>query len=906
MSHRSPSPFSRGVVQLVAAAAFLAHVHAAAAAALPPRQIDSYPRNEATYVPPQAELYFVFDQPTSKRGSFSVADLDSAGQPLLNLDVPRWSALGDTVFLKPLAPMSYGHFHGMRVNTIVGPPPDSAIGSDLPIVNFTIFPRSRLERVVGQDRLESFTLVPDRPTPVGVSVRETAGNAAEFTSARVELWAGPEVPISGPVEFLPTRTLTVPISARVPRLGAARLEVPVTVPRDLARLSPGGRIGLRILFQGVDETGLPVTFEGLSRTVTTVFGDTTLVMSPALLTPPIAGNVSLESAVLEWPLPGAVFSAGDTLRPRAVVTGIGTGPFRAAFYLDGDLVALEEGFMESGRPVTVEMRGPLPTRRLGERRLQFAVEAPQSLAAAPITFLCVPPVHGVSPAAGDVGPVPDPAAPPPRITLESTWMADARSRFREQDASATGWAAWRARADLSPTRRLEAQLTSRVRLDDAENGSASPEQISLRYTHDRATLEWGDLAPSIAAGSPMLAAPVPRRAAQAAWSHARLGELRGYVALEAHPRSSGGAAREIRSDLYAGQLTRGFGRDRVRAALYGGYTHEDPTPGGVETATRTRAIYGGSAAVRLAGSWEFSGDAATVRHRAIAGVETGRTRTGMRGEMAGRAAGFAARTEVFRYQPDLATALNPYAISDRRGVSVDLSRVVATWRLFGGYRRESPAEESAGAPSVTAERITLGGSLRLNPDAWVTPALVRIRQKGPQSDFTQTRVATEFTVGEPMDGRTTARFDIAHYNDERGLNTKRLVTSGSVVSVRRHPGRLSTTLAAGIEQDENEDLDLRDRTIQGSFELRWEAVAGTFLVSPFVTYVTRDLELRGAREDRLSVRLQLSLLRLPSFSETVLSIQGRFDRISIREPSGDDDDEIGVELSIGRSVPLIP
>ena len=893
-------------VRALATALGLGLLSFAASASAAPIQVATYPRDGEEYVPIGAELYFVFDQPTAKEGAFSVADLDSSTLPLLNLDQPRWSALGDTVFLKPSQPMAYGHLHGMRVNLIRGLPLGSNDANDLPIVYFTTFPRSKLERVVGNERLESYTLVPDRPTEIGVSLKETAGNAATITMARVELWASDQVS-GNPIIEVPERTFLVPLYAQVPRFGAVRLEVPVTVPRDLARLSPDGRIGVRIILEGTDETGLPITpFEAMSFRVPTPFGES-LFMSPGLLTPPIAGNVSVESAVLEWPLPGATLAAGDTLRPRAVVTGIGTGPFRAVFTLDGDVIGMEEGFMESGRPVTVEMLGPIPTRRFGERRLQFIVESPQEVAAAPITILLVPPAHGLSPDPARTAAIPEPEAEAPaaRFTLESTWLAAAKSRFREESGSVTGWATWRAGYDFAPGRKLTATLTSRLRFDDPENGTASPEQLNLRYTHDRASLEWGDVAPTLAVGAPLLASGVPRRAAQLALASAGLGEVQGYVALESHPRSAGGPAREIRADLYAGRLSRAFANDRLRASLYGGYTHEDPTPGGVETSTRARAIYGGSARIRVAKSWSLLGDGASVRHRTIEGVEPGRTRTGVRGVLDGSAAGFNARAEGFRYQPDLATALNPYAISDRKGYSADLSRTVATWRFFGGFRHEEPASEASGAPGVTAERLTIGGSLRLGPDAWVTPSLIRIRQKGIQTDFTQTRVATEFSAPEAMGGRTTARFDVALFEDERGLNAKRLVTSGSVVSVRRHPGRMTSTISAGIEQDENQDLNLRDRTIQGAFELRWEASPGRFLVTPFVAYSKRELNLRGTRQDRLSIRLQLSLLRLPSLGETALSVEGRYDKFLRQEPTGPENGVTAIELSLGRRIPIL-
>ena len=875
----------------------------APAASAAPVMIASYPRDGETYIPPNAEVYFVFDQPTAKEGAFSVADLDSA--VFLNLDTPRWSALGDTVFLKPLAPMAYGHYHGMRVDLIRGLPLGSNDANLLPIVFFTTFPRAKLERVLGGDRLESYTLVPDRPTPVAVAVRETAGNAVTLTMARVEMWASDQ--LSGnPITELPDRTFFVPISALIPRFGATSLEVLVTVPVELARLSPDGRIGLRIFFEGTDETGLPIPpFEALSFRVPTTSGES-LFMSPALLTPVIAGNVSVESAVLEWPLPGTALAAGDTLRPRAVVTGVGTGPFRAVFTLDGDVIGMEEGYMESGRPVTVEMRGPMPTKRFGERRLQFVVESPQNVAAQPVTIILVPPAHGLTPDRTLTESIPEePAEPPSRFTLESTWLAAAKNRFREASGSVTGWAAWRAGYDLGPGRRITAAVTSRVRFDDPENGTASPERLHLRYTQNRATVEWGDLAPTLAAHAPMLASSVPRRSAQIEFANPGLGEVQGYVALESRPRSAGGPLREARTDIYAGRLARGFAKDRVRASLYGGYAHEDPTAGGVETATRARAVYGGSARIRISKAWSLLGDGASVRHRTIEGVEPGRTRTGVRGVLDGSAGGFLARAEGFRYQPDLATAMNPYAISDRKGYSADLSRNVATWRFFGGFRREEPAGEGGGTPKVTAERLTLGGSLRLGPDAWVSPALIRIRQKGIQTDFTQTRVATEFSAPEAMGGRTTARFDVALYEDERGLNAKRLVTSGSVVSVRRHPGRITSTISAGLEQDENQDLDLSDRTIQGAVEFRWEAAPGRLLVTPFVAYATRDLKLRGTRQDHLSVRLQLSLLRLPSLGETALSVDGRFDKFTHQEPTGDEDAVAAVEVSIGRRLSLI-
>lgn len=851
-----------------------------------PRQIDSYPRDGDNHVAADAELYFVFDQPTQKTGLFSVADLDSAGLPLLNLNTPRWSALGDTVFLRPLIPMTLGHLHGMRVGLIVGfrsfPADTDTISVDQPIIYFRTFPPAVVQRIT---QPASLTLVPGEPTPVATSFQETSGNAVTLTSARIEIW--PDAAASGPPEV----DLTLPVSYIIPRQGFATVTVPVTVPGDLARRSPDGRIALRITYSGADETQLPVVLDAFA-------GPVAIALTPAL-----AGNATIRSAVLEWPLPGAVFGAGDTLKPRAVVIGDGTGAFRSVFYMDGEAVAMEEGFMESGRPVVIETRHSIPTRRFGEHRLQFVVESPQTVAAQPITFLSVPPANGLTPR----GPAPPPALPDTsRFTLQSTWLADGRSSFREQEGSVAGWASWRGRYALSATRSLEARVTSRVRLDDVENGSASPEQLYTRYQSPNAALEWGDLAPAIASGSPLLASPVPRRAAQAILSSSSLGTIEGYAALESHPRSAGGALRERRSDLYAARLTRVFLPDRLRASVYGGYTHEDATEGALDPVTHARVIYGGSASLIVARQWTVLADVASVRHRTIAGVEPGRTRTGARGEISGTAARFTARAEAFRYQPSLATALNPYAISDRKGFAIDVARPVLRWRAFAGYRRESPEDASSGAPSVTAERMSAGASFSLNQDSWVSPSIIRIRQTGAQTDFTQTRLATEFTASEQMGGRTTARFDVGMFDDEKGLNVRRRVLAGSVVTMRRHPGRVTSTISAGIERDENRDLRARDMTIQGALEVRWEASPSRLLIQPFLSYISRDYELQGRSEDRFGGRLQISLLRVRGLGDAALSVQGRVERIWRLVPEGTHDTEKAVEISLGKRVSIFP
>jgi hypothetical protein len=528
------------------------------------------------------------------------------------------------------------------------------------------------------------------------------------------------------------------------------------------------------------------------------------------------------------------------------------------------------------------------------------------VAAQPVTFLSAPPPRGLTPRETVSQEPPDTA----RAVVDVTWLADGRSSFREEESSAVGWASLKTRYNVSPSGTIEARITSRLRFDDPQNGSASPEQVQLRYRDFNNSIEWGDGAPAIAIGSPLLASSVPRRAAQATVTR-RWGTLDGYAAVESKPTSSAGPLREIRSDLYAGRFSRywvGAEADsglRLRTSFYGGYTHEDPTPGGVETNVRARAIYGGTATL-LSGTWKLLGDIASVRHRTIESIETGRTRTGVRAELTGTAAKTAVRAEAFRYQPSLATALNPYVLSDRRGFAVDLARDVLRWRPFAGYRRERPEDESSGAPSVTAERLMAGVTFVLNQDSWVTPALVHIRQTGPQTDFTQNRLATEITTSEALGGRTTARFDAGTWEDTKGLNTKRRVYSGSLISTRRHKGNVTSTISAGIERDENRDLHLRDKTIQGALELRIEAVLERLLITPYVTYLLRDYELAGTNEDRLGGRLQISLLKLPGLGDAAFSIQGRVDRVRHREPLEDEDTEAGVEVFLGKRSPILP
>jgi len=901
----------RGATLAFAFVAFLAAMLAPVpAGAAPIVQIATYPADNATRVSPEAELYFVFDQPTAKSGAFSVADLDSFGGTLLNLVPPRWSALGDTVFLKPVQPMTFGHLHGMRVNTITAPDPQNT-AIDLPIVYFNVAPRTNVERVGPTGLYESISLVPDYPTPVTIGVRETAGTAAYFTRARYRFYPADEIDLHG-FSIVPSTYTDVPFAGSVPRRGTAALTVPVTLTRAEAAAASDGLLGLEIVFDGYDETGLPYSFSASSRIRTNAFpNDSTLILTRAQVTPALGASIAIGSVFLESPLPGTTMAAGDTLLPRAVVTGIGTGPYRGAFYIDGEFVELVEGFLEAGRPDTVTTVGPLPNRRLGEHRLQFVVESPQNVASSPVTILCVAPagpgegegtsrttlhLPGHAPAGANAG-----------VAIDLGTLAQASTKYRDANGSATYWSRSTAFAQLSPGARLDANAVWRVRLDDTKNGSASPEQMMLRLAMKRGSVEWGDLAPSIATGAPLFASTVPRRAAQATWNGGGIGTIETYVAMESHPRSAGGVAREARSDLYAARLSRAVGA-RMRLSAYGGYTHEDPTPGGVETATRARAVYGGSGTVTLPGGWRWLADLATVRHRAIEGVESGRSRTGVRTELAGKLAGANLRAEGFRYQPDLVTELNPYAISDRRGVALSMSRTIRLLRIFGDYRFEEPESRTApvvtpfgvfgGVPYVSVERLALGTSLSLGPSSSVTPVLIRVRHRGGQTELTEKRLSSEFTTAEALGGRTTARFDVAIFDDDLGVAKKRKLIAGSFLSTRRHPGNITTTLGVGVENDKHVDLDLRDRTIQGTFEVRWDAVAGRFAVIPYVVYNDRDLETRGVREELVSGRLQFMAMRIAPLLGATLAIEGRMGRVTHKQPISDKNADYGAALTL--------
>src|SRR5256885_11398940 len=138
------------------------------------------------------------------------------------------------------------------------------------------------------------------------------------------------------------------------------------------------------------------------------------------------------------------------------------------------------------------------------------------------------------------------------------------------------------------------------------------------------------------------------------------------MSFESRPRSSAGTIAALRSDLYAGRLSRALGGEGLLASLYGGYAHDDATPGGGATATTASATYGGSGHLKLPSDWSLFGDLATVRHRTIPGLDPGRSRTAVRGELKGAVAGLAARGEAVRFQPHPATPPHPDAVFDRK------------------------------------------------------------------------------------------------------------------------------------------------------------------------------------------------------------------------------------------------
>jgi hypothetical protein len=106
--------------------------------------------------------------------------------------------------------------------------------------------------------------------------------------------------------------------------------------------------------------------------------------------------------------------------------------------------------------------------------------------------------------------------------------------------------------------------------------------------------------------------------------------------------------------------------------------------------------------------------------------------------------------------------------------------------------------------------------------------------------------------------------------------------------------------------DESEDTNLTDQTLQAALEIRWEAVPGKFLVTPFVTYFDRDYDTLDQGQQQITGRLQLSLLRVPHLGENALSIEGRVDRIETSGTVETESTEGSFQITFGQQFSLSP
>jgi len=283
----------------------------------------------------------------------------------------------------------------------------------------------------------------------------------------------------------------------------------------------------------------------------------------------------------------------------------------------------------------------------------------------------------------------------------------------------------------------------------------------------------------------------------------------------------------------------------------------------------------------------------------------GKSRTAWRSEIRGGAAGFTAVGQVFSYQPDLQTALNPYALQDRRGAFGQLERSFLKYHFMGSLRAEEPSRKDGQEPYVRVTTGTFATRVEMNQDSWVTPYYVHVRHEGANTNLLEDRIGGDYTISEVMGGRTTARFDATFLNDDLRAGTKRRVVSGSLVTTRKHPGRVVSTLTFGFEQNHSSAVNLTDTTIQGSFEARWEAIAGRFLVTPYLSGITRHYETLGTKDDRYSARLQLALLRVAGLAENAIALEGRLDRIQHLQPARPKDFDGSVTLSIGQRFSIL-
>jgi hypothetical protein len=109
----------------------------------------------------------------------------------------------------------------------------------------------------------------------------------------------------------------------------------------------------------------------------------------------------------------------------------------------------------------------------------------------------------------------------------------------------------------------------------------------------------------------------------------------------------------------------------------------------------------------------------------------------------------------------------------------------------------------------------------------------------------------------------------------------------------------------GFEQNHSNTVNLTDTSIQVSFEARWEAIAGRFLVTPFLSGITRHYESLGTKDDLYSARLQLALLRVAGLGENAVALEGRLDRIQHLQPSRPKDFDGSVQLTVGQRFSIL-
>src|SRR5205814_2269567 len=199
---------------------------------------------------------FIFDRPTGKVAFYSIAPDTSTGGLVSTLP-DTWSPRGDTLTITPFQPLALGHSYIYKLNTLQDT--TGAVYNNPTYYNevylFTVISRASVDRV--QAGNVNLSLSPDVTLPVSIPLREGAGTDVAFTSARVQFLSSPFVTNTAPTPLdasaAPFYEYTVPISALLPRFGAALLTAPVLIPMSIARTIPQGMLGVRLTFYGADE-----------------------------------------------------------------------------------------------------------------------------------------------------------------------------------------------------------------------------------------------------------------------------------------------------------------------------------------------------------------------------------------------------------------------------------------------------------------------------------------------------------------------------------------------------------------------------------------------------------------------------------------------------------------------------